>query len=798
MNVSLSTGNARAGILKGTTVLPFWTYALLVMLCTLVGLSCLGQAIRWVGRPFPGFLLSSDRSVHALGRRSWPGSQAGLDPSHRLVAGNRHPVADSGDAYALVDSLAPGSSVHWRFQEAGRDRMLTLPVRIFSGQDFLLVYLPPFLAGVLILGAAAWVVWTRPAERAAWVYLLISVLAAIANFALFDSASDYVFTDLWVISIALSAAPLLHLGLIFPQEHPWLRRFPWLETLPYGLMLGLVMVAQGVNTWVYSPDRARQFFILEITAPSLATVALIALLLRSWALAPHAHTRRQVEAVGLGIAAGFGLPAVWALAFAAGHPLANLSLILACSAAFPLSIGYAIVRHRLFEIGAALRRLSAYTGVTLILGGAYLVAVGLAVPALEAWWLPAPAPRILQAVLMVLVGAAIRPVQAALQQGIDGLFCPGHYRRERQIAGFFRHLQHGIPLEELVPALQQFLIDTFHPCRAAVLLQANRGKDTPPPTAGYLQIPMVVDKRRVGLIHLGPRTAGGEYSREDLDLLETVATSGAIAVERARYASQAIDLAVKHRLIQERAAWMERLNAVVNHELKGPLQLVRRMVADLKGEWPEYVAAGRPGRVVETLDRIGAAALRLEKFVQRNLDRSALQAGELRLHLEAVDTTGLVRALVERYGPEWQRRSQSIDLDLPGYLPRAEADRERLEHVLENLLSNAIKYTPPGGRIAIQGRMGDHGLYLQVRDTGIGIAEADRERVFEPFGKLDGTDRASTGLGLSICREYIRRMRGDIRLASHPGRGSTFTLMLPIRGGAGVRQYGRAEGGGLA
>jgi signal transduction histidine kinase len=113
-------------------------------------------------------------------------------------------------------------------------------------------------------------------------------------------------------------------------------------------------------------------------------------------------------------------------------------------------------------------------------------------------------------------------------------------------------------------------------------------------------------------------------------------------------------------------------------------------------------------------------------------------------------------------------------------------DRQKVKQILLNLLSNALKFTHQGSvRINARRRPNERAFELQVADTGIGIAAADQERIFEDFRQLDNTPTrpyGGTGLGLSICRRLAKMLGGSIRVHSQAGAGSTFTLTLPSQG----------------
>jgi signal transduction histidine kinase len=129
-------------------------------------------------------------------------------------------------------------------------------------------------------------------------------------------------------------------------------------------------------------------------------------------------------------------------------------------------------------------------------------------------------------------------------------------------------------------------------------------------------------------------------------------------------------------------------------------------------------------------------------------------------------------------------RAKGLALRVPACDPdlTARADGEKLQQVLLNLLSNAVKFTEPGGDVVLDHAVDGGRLLLRVHDTGIGVPAGELERIFEPFVQVDGRltrTQDGAGLGLAISRDLARGMGGDLTVESEPGRGSTFTLVLP-------------------
>jgi signal transduction histidine kinase len=271
------------------------------------------------------------------------------------------------------------------------------------------------------------------------------------------------------------------------------------------------------------------------------------------------------------------------------------------------------------------------------------------------------------------------------------------------------------------------------------------------------------------------------------------------------------------RRVAERSTELERLSAEllranrakseflanVSHELRTPLNAIVGFVDLLRdGVYGELAP-----RQVNPVDRIAASAAHLRHLVDQILDIAKMAAGRMEMHPEPVDLRPFVIDVASEFEALIADRGLNLSLAIGGSLPRIRTDPTHLRQIIVNLLGNAVKYTPTGG-IGVRARVvdergsgrvvgapslagapqgGQAWIALQIADSGIGIAPADLVRVFEEFEQVNAGPRGDsmqrgTGLGLPISRRLARLLGGDIAVESELGKGSTFTVWIPVDG----------------
>jgi PAS domain S-box-containing protein len=219
---------------------------------------------------------------------------------------------------------------------------------------------------------------------------------------------------------------------------------------------------------------------------------------------------------------------------------------------------------------------------------------------------------------------------------------------------------------------------------------------------------------------------------------------------------------------------------MVTHELRAPLAAIEGYLTaylqDLAGTDPQVSR--------QMLDRAKQRAHALLELVNDLLEFSRLEAKRVVRKKELLDLSGIITSTVELLKGQGDSKGIQFQVDLPASLPLIEADRSEMEQLFTNLISNAIKYNVKRGKVMVNAKRANHALNIKVADTGIGIAEEHLPHIFEEFYRVSGPETrytTGTGLGLSIVKKIVESHFGRIEVESTVGKGTTFTVKLPVK-----------------
>jgi len=275
----------------------------------------------------------------------------------------------------------------------------------------------------------------------------------------------------------------------------------------------------------------------------------------------------------------------------------------------------------------------------------------------------------------------------------------------------------------------------------------------------------------------GPFTPG--FGSDEMTRIEQVLSSFVTAIDRRHLIAQ---------LEQSNAALLEANRhksvflANMSHELRTPLNAIIG--------FSELLTDARDGQFDEAtrtrfLSQILTSGKHLLGLINDILDLSKVEAGQMELRLQTVSIADVVDQVVKTVEPLVGKKNIQLQAQVDG-AGEVLADAGKLKQMLLNLVSNAIKFTPEGGSVSLAASRLKDTVEISVTDTGIGIAQADQRQIFREFHQVDhgpGRKHEGTGLGLALTKRFAALHGGDVRVESVPEKGSTFTLILPVRAG---------------
>ena len=281
--------------------------------------------------------------------------------------------------------------------------------------------------------------------------------------------------------------------------------------------------------------------------------------------------------------------------------------------------------------------------------------------------------------------------------------------------------------------------------------------------------PLIAADQPVGVLCAWLRDDGASFSARDRARLRTIADHAAVVL-------------VKARLLEEAQAATHAKGvflATISHELRTPLTALTGYGELLADEIFGPLSAAQ----LDVVDRMRSVTHQLGVMVDELLTFSALESGRESVHPGDVSLADVMDSVVPVIEPLARQKDLELALTMPERLPTLYTDGEKIRQILINLVGNAVKFTDRGRvSVLVERRNGE--IELRVQDTGIGIADFDRPRLFQPFTQLDsGLTRrhGGTGLGLYNSSRLAQLLGGRIEVASTPGVGSTFTLIVPLR-----------------
>ncbi len=811
----------------------------MLVLCALpligaIALTCTFDAAARLGRPYPGFFLWANNFVPAIGIGDAAASRAGLRYQSHLLSMNGATVSDRAAVERVIRNHVPGSPVRYTFAKAGEVFTVELPAQRLGVWTFALTLGNYLLNGLILLALGIAVIFLEPASRGARIFFLFTSNYGLYLFTSTDLVGAGRFEELYFFLLALAPATALHMVVAFPAmpaEISGMRRFS-----AAGYSIALVLGAASVVA--FHTSLAVLLILDQITHVLWGAAFLTAfvLVLRAFGRATSPAAGQQLKIFLGGLIGAALVPAVALLTVYVAGAQVPLNYLTLGFAIFPAAIAYAIARHDLFGVDRIIRRTVGYvvvTAVILLIYAALLAFIDYVIlPDMYA----SPAVHGLVTMLLVVV---FNPLRSRIQALIDYLYFRAPYDYRSTVAAASRALASILDVDTLVTRLTGIITDQMQVTRADVWLldkarAAYVGTDGARPLAAdaplvrylalpstrtlhiaigrmsgrvsnevltdmvaidaVLAIPMHFEQRLVGFLALDEKESGRFYSTEDLELLTTLASQAAVALENA-WAYHALAETnrelreARDQLVEaERLAAIGELSAAVAHGIRNPVASIKAAAELAASEAPP----GHPLR--ESFTDILGEADALEARISELLDF----ARPFEPNHAPADLNQIVHGALHLLRRQISGRDITVDVALAPALPGHEMDAAQIEQVCLALLTNAIEAMTDGGvltvttdllrldeaRPPVAGTSDSEPLLdIRVKDTGQGIPADQLGNVFRLFYTRKAR---GTGVGLATVKRIVEGHHGVITVESESGRGTEFRILLPLTGSGRV------------
>lgn len=497
-------------------------------------------------------------------------------------------------------------------------------------------------------------------------------------------------------------------------------------------------------------------------------------------------------------------------------------------------IAYAIIKHRFMDIRFIVARTVSFSLLIILVAFVYSLLMVFLFSVFTGLNLD-NATLSISAILVLIMGFTIQPLRRVIEKMTDSVLYKDRYDSGKLLYNLALRMSSTIELKELLHLLLQNLISDLRISHGTFYLLEDQ-KITEVVHEGIssrvvynefnilslinesrmliydelqpgilseimnkcdyaLALPLYTRSETIGILALGNKLSGDMYTASDIQVLETFAPEAAVAIANAKaykkinqfnttLREEVQKATGELRQANEHLKELDRLKddfvSVASHELRTPMTAIKSYL------WMALAGQGGPlsEKLKYYLQRSYSSVDRLIKLVNDMLNISRIDSGRLTLQIEKTDIIKVIREVVDDITPRSDELGIKIAVENPVTVPEVLVDPDKIKEVIYNLIGNSLKFTPRDGKITVSFDQEDEQVYINIADTGSGIAPEDLSKLFQKFGILPGTyvtnqPTFGTGLGLYICKSIIEMHGGKITAKSEgKGKGAVFTFTV--------------------
>jgi len=565
----------RSGISREAALIAF-----LALVCAGILLACVHSSLQWIGKPFPGFLLMNNRVVPAAGMPHWTGLQAGKIFMCELVAVDGHPAGSATQLRDQVAGVPPGTPLAYTFRRGGETLKLAIPVMLFTGKDFLLLFVFYFMNGAAFMVVGFVVRTVRPNNPASLGMFLVGLCAGLFAITACDLYGPYRFFRIHVFMECFMPAAIVHLAMVFPEMSRRVRRRPALLALPY---LAALALAAHYEVFLYHPGRYVLSHNLATVYLAFALAYMLVMIAVRYVKTQSMLTKQRIRVLFLGYFTGLAVPALIILAATYTQQSFSFTLISFFTILWPISVGYAILKHNFFDIDVVVKRSLYYVSLTCTILAAYLAVLFVLDRFFHTYAFSQS--RYFPLLFCLVILLLFNPLRQRMQRIIDRVFFRIRYDYRETVEGVSKAMTSLLNVRDIADTLLRTLTETMAVSRGIVALKSGAGGEPLIYTAGeepptrdrgpavrlfqglrqhpslttvydfegrqapldaraslapllsalgiLLAVPVTFKSEMIGFLGLGGKKSGKPFSRSDLDLLETLANQSSVALSNA-------------------------------------------------------------------------------------------------------------------------------------------------------------------------------------------------------------------------------------------------------------------------